>query len=146
MNRMKLWFEQTMTISFAIFVGIIIEGLVYCVFFGEDLAMFSLSWMQLLSVILTGTLCSVLTVIFLIGPDIPKNKYIVRIVLHCLGLYLIVSLFGWFFKWFTDLTGFIMVTIIFFLVYIFVWTVSLWLHKRDDNKINKALDDIRDEE
>ena len=107
MNRMKLWFEQTMTISFAIFVGIIIEGLVYCVFFGEDLAMFSLSWMQLLSVILTGTLCSVLTVIFLIGPDIPKNKYIVRIVLHCLGLYLIVSLFGWFFKWFTDLTGFI---------------------------------------
>ena len=146
MNRMKLWFEQTMTISFAIFVGIIIEGLVCCVFFGEDLAMFSLSWMQLLSVILTGTLCSVLTVIFLIGPDIPKNKYIVRIVLHCLGLYLIVSLFGWFFKWFTDLTGFIMVTIIFFLVYIFVWTVSLWLHKRDDNKINKALDDIRDEE
>ncbi|MBR6484898.1 MAG: DUF3021 family protein [Clostridiales bacterium] len=143
---MKLWFEQTMTISFAIFVGIIIEGLVYCVFFGEDLAMFSLSWMQLLSVILTGTLCSVLTVIFLIGPDIPKNKYIVRIVLHCLGLYLIVSLFGWFFKWFTDLTGFIMVTILFFLVYVFVWAVSLWLHKRDDYKINKALDDIRDEE
>ena len=146
MNRMKLWFEQTMTISFAIFVGIIIEGLVYCVFFGEDLAMFSLSWMQLLSVILTGTLCSVLTVIFLIGPDIPKNKYIVRIVLHCLGLYLIVSLFGWFFKWFIDLTGFIMVTILFFLVYVFVWAVSLWLHKRDDYKINKALDDIRDEE
>ena len=146
MNRLKLWFEQTLTISFAIFVGIIIEGLVYSVFFGDDLAMFSLSWMQLLSVILTGALCSVLTVIFLIGPDIPKNKYIVRIVLHCLGLYLIVSLFGWFFKWFTDLTGFIMVTILFFLVYVFVWAVSLWLHKRDDYKINKALDDIRDEE
>ena len=29
MNKMKLWLEQTMTISFAIFVGIMLEGVVY---------------------------------------------------------------------------------------------------------------------
>ena len=135
-----------MIISFAIFVGIIIEGLVNSVFFGDDLFQFSLSWFQILSVILTGALCSVLTILFLTDMNISRNKFIVRIVLHCLGLYLIVSLFGWFFKWFTNPTGFIMVSVIFVLVYVFVWTVSLWIHKRDDYKINKALNGIRDEE
>ena len=146
MNKLKLWFVQTMMISFAILTGIIIEGLVYTIFFGDDLASFSLSWLQLLSVVLTGALCSVPTVLFLTDTDIPKEKYIVRIVLHCLGLYLIVGIFGWLFKWFTELSGFIMVTVIFFLVYVFVWIVSIWLYKRDDKKINMALDDIRDEE
>ena len=146
MNRLKLWFEQTMIISFAIFAGIIIEGLVNSVFFGDDLSEFSLSWLQLLSVVLTGAICSVLTVLFFIDTNIDKNKFIVRIIFHCMSLYLVVSLFGWFFKWFTKPSGFIMMSVVFVLVYVFVWTVSLWIHKRDDAKINKALNDIRDEE
>ena len=145
MNRLKFWLEQTMTISFAIYVGIIIEGLVYAMM-GDPLTSFNLTWQQLVSVILTGALCSLPTVFWLADTDIPKNKFIVRIILHCIGLYAIVSLFGYIFKWYVKLDGFIMVTIIYFLVYVFVWIVTLWFHKRDDNKINKALDDIRDEE
>ena len=145
MNRFKLWLEQTMTISFAIYVGIIIEGLVYAMM-GDPLTSFNLTWLQLVSVILTGALCSLPTVFWLADTDIPKNKFIVRISLHCIGLYAIVSLFGYIFKWYVKLDGFIMVTVIYFLVYVFVWIVTLWFHKRDDNKINKALDDIRDEE
>ena len=145
MNRFKLWLEQTMTISFAIYVGIIIEGLVYAMM-GDPLTSFNLTWLQLVSVILTGALCSLPTVFWLADTDIPKNKFIVRIILLCIGLYAIVSLFGYIFKWYVKLDGFIMVTIIYFLVYVFVWIVTLWFHKRDDNKINKALDDIRDEE
>ena len=76
----------------------------------------------------------------------PKNKFIVRIVLHCIGLYAIVSVFGWVFKWYTKLDGFIFMSVIFFAVYVFTWIVTLWFHKRDDKQINKALDDIRDEE
>ena len=146
MNKLKLWLEQTMTISFAIYVGIIIEGLVYALK-GDALSTFNLSWLQLVSVILTGAVCSLPTVFWLVSDtDIPKNKYIVRIILHCIGLYAVVSLFGWVFKWYTQLGGFIMITIIYFMVYVFVWCVSLWFHKRDENQINKALDDIRDEE
>ncbi len=145
MNRFKLWLEQTMMISFAIFVGIIIEGLVYS-FMGDELASFNLTWLQLVSVILTGAVCSLPTVFWLADTDIPKNKFIVRIILHCIGLYVIVSLFGWVFKWYLKIDGFIMMSVIYFLVYIFVWCVTLWFHKRDENKINKALDDIRDEE
>lgn len=135
-----------MTISFAVLVGIVIEGLIYCLFGGDPLSEFKLSWFQLLSVVLTGAVCSVPTVIWLTDFDVPKNKFIVRLILHCIGLYAIVSVFGWIFNWYNKLDGFIFMTIIYFLVYIFVWVVSLWFHKRDDNKINKALDDIRDEE
>ena len=131
-----------MTISFAVLVGIVI----YCLFGGDPLDEFKLSWIQLLSVVLTGAVCSVPTVIWLTDFDVPKNKFIVRLILHCIGLYAIVSVFGWIFNWYNKLDGFIFMTIIYFLVYIFVWVVSLWFHKRDDNKINKALDDIRDEE
>ena len=146
MNKLKLWLEQTMTVSFAIYVGIIIEGLVYAMK-GDALASFNLSWLQLVSVILTGAVCSLPTIFWLVSDtDIPKNKFIVRIILHCIGLYAVVSLFGWVFKWYTQIDGFIMITIIYFLVYVFVWCVSLWFHKRDENQINKALDDIRDEE
>ena len=144
MNKLKLWLEQTMMISFAIFVGIIIEGLVYS-FMGDNLADFNLTWFQLVSVILTGAVCSLPT-LFWLTDDLPKNKFIVRIILHCICLYAVVALFGFVFKWFQNMDGFIFVTIIYFMVYIFVWLVTLWFHKRDENQINKALDDIRDEE
>ena len=146
MNKLKFWLEQTMMISFAILVGIILEGVVYCVFGGDPLSEFKLSWFQLLSIVLTGAVCSVPTVIWLTASELPKNKFIVMLILHCIGLYAIVSAFGWIFNWYNNLGGFIFMTIIYFLVYIFVWVVSLWFHKRDDNKINKALDDIRDED
>jgi ABC-type multidrug transport system fused ATPase/permease subunit len=146
MNKFKLWLEQTMMISFAILVGIIIEGPCYTVFGGDPLYEFKMDLLQMVSIVLTGAVCSLPTVIWLMDTDMPKNKYIVRIVLHCIGLYAIVSAFGWIFNWYNNLGGFIFMTIIYFLVYIFVWVVSLWFHKRDDNKINKALDDIRDEE
>ena len=147
MNKLKLWLEQTMMISFAVFVGIMIEGLVYSLFFGDDLASFNLSWLQLLSVLLTGALCSIPTIIWLTNSEhLNKSRFILRLVLHCIGLYAIVIAFGWIFKWYMQLSGFIMMTVIYFMVYIFVWLVSLWFHKRDDKQINKALDDIRDEE
>ena len=144
MNKLKLWLEQTMMISFAIFVGIIIEGLVYS-FMGDNLADFNLTWLQLVSVILTGAVCSLPT-LFWLTDDLPRNKFIVRIILHCICLYAVVALFGFVFKWFQNMDGFIFVTIIYFMVYIFVWLMTLWFHKRDENQINKALDDIRDEE
>lgn len=146
MNRLKFWLEQTMTISFAILVGIILEGVVYLIFRGQSLEQFSLSWIQLLSIVLTGAVCSVPTVIWLSDYDIPKNKFIVQLIIHCIGLYAIVAVFGWIFNWYSQANGFIMMTVIYFMVYVFVWLVSLWFHKREDSKINNALDDIRDEE
>jgi len=146
MNKMKFWLEQTMMISFAILVGIIIEGLFFTLFSGDPLYEFNMNWLQMVSIVLTGAVCSLPTVLWLADAELPKNKFTFRIILHCIGLYAIVSLFGWLFKWYTKADGFIFMTIIYFAVYVFTWTVTLWFHKRDDKKINKALDDIRDEE
>ena len=146
MNKFKLWLEQTMMISFAILVGIVIEGLCFTLFAGDPLYEFKMNWLQMVSIVLTGAVCSLPTIIWLTDTDIPKKKFIVRMVIHCIGLYAIVSLFGWIFKWYTHVDGFVFMTVIYFAVYAFTWCVTLWFHKRDDNKINKALDDIRDDE
>ena len=37
-------------------------------------------------------------------------------------------------------------SVIFFVIYVFVWLSSHWLDKRDEKKINRALDEIRDSE
>ena len=145
MNKFKLWLEQTMMISFAILVGIIIEGACYSLF-GSPVYEFQMTWLQLVSIVLTGAVCSLPTIIWLADSEVSKRGFIIRLILHCIGLYVIVVVFGWLFKWFTQLDGFIFMTVIYFVVYVFVWIVTLWFHKRDDNKINKALDDIRDEE
>ena len=146
MNKMKIWLEQTMMISFAILVGIIIEGLFFTLFSGDPLYEFNMNWLQMVSIVLTGAVCSLPTVLWLADAELPKNKFTVRIILHCIGLYAIVSLFGWLFKWYTKADGFIFMTVIYFAVYVFTWNVTLWFHKRDDKRINKALDNIRDEE
>ena len=146
MNKLKFWLEQTMMISFAIYLGIVIEGVVYLIFKGEALSTFSLSWYQLISVILTGALCSLLTLFLLSDYEGAGKRFLIKVIIHSIGLYLIVSFMGWIFNWYTGVTGFIMVTLIFLMVYVFVWLVSLWFYKREEVQINKALDDIRDEE
>ena len=66
--------------------------------------------------------------------------------LHCLALYAVIAGAGYLFGWYTDTESFLSVSVIFFLVYTFVWLSSLWLDKQDEKKINRALDAIRDEE
>ncbi|MBO4604020.1 MAG: DUF3021 family protein, partial [Clostridiales bacterium] len=110
------------------------------------LSTFSLSWYQLISVILTGALCSLLTLFLLSDYEGAGKRFLIKVIIHSIGLYLIVSFMGWIFNWYTGVTGFIMVTLIFLMVYVFVWLVSLWFYKREEVQINKALDDIRDEE
>ena len=133
-------------ISFAILVGIVLEGVVFLIIDGDPLSEMSLNWFQLLSIVLTGAVCSVVTVLLLCKENISKKAYLIRVIIHCILLYGVVILFGKFFAWYTKLDGFILVTIIYFLVYVFVWVATRFFQKQDDNKINKALGDIRDEE
>ncbi len=146
MNKLKLWFLQTMMISFAILCGIVLEGVVFLIIDKDPLSSFSLNWFQLLSVPLTGAVCSLVTVLLLCRENLSKKAYMISVIIHCICLYGVVILFGKLFSWYTKMDGFILVTIIFFLVYVFVWIATRFLQKQDDNRINKALDSIRDEE
>ncbi len=145
-NKIKLLLLQTMMISFAILFLIVVQGALFHLIFGTPLNSFSLDWTQLLSILLSGAVCSVPTVIFLDEDTGKKEKYWPKIVLHCIGLYIVIVLMGYIFKWYTEAAGFIAVSVMFFAIYVFVWFATLWFRKQDDKKINKALDDIRDEE
>ena len=135
-----------MMISFAILVGIVLEGVVYLIIDHDPLSSMKLDWYQLLSIVLTGALCSLVTVLLICKENISKKAYLVRVIIHCISLYLVVILFGKLFSWYTKLDGFILVTIMYFIIYVFVWVATRFLQTQDDNKINKALSDIRDEE
>lgn len=131
-----------MMISCGILVAITIEAFVGHLV-GDEI---NLNWILLASIIVTGILCSVPTVLLLCEPDIPKNRYIIRIIIHFLCNYAIVCGLGYLFKWYTVLSGFLLLSGVFVLIYIFVWCGSLWTMRGEDRKINDALTEIRDEE
>ena len=58
----------------------------------------------------------------------------------------IVAGAGWLFSWYDDAESLISISVIFFIIYVFVWLSSHWLDKQDEKKINHALDTIRDPE
>ena len=142
MNTVKKLFVQSMIISTSILflngVNAVIQH-----FRGIDI---SLAWYHPISIVLTGILCALPTVLLQNREQWSRKTLWLRVSLHCLALCAVVLGAGWLFKWYVDWESFASTGIIFFIVYAFVWLSSLWLDKRDEKKINHALDAIRDEE
>ena len=139
MNKLKFLVFQTSFISLGIFLGVGVYNAIAHLF-GER---YIGEWYFLLSVISTGLLCSIPSLILCAEKIKP---FFVRILIHFCTLFAIVSLFGWLFKWYTVFKGYLLVMIIFIFVYVFVWIVTKWIYLKEDKEINNALDSIRDEE
>ena len=139
-EKVKIIFEQTLMITTGIFFMVGIGGVITHLQGGS----YSLDWYLPLSIILIGFLCSLPTL--LLKEADGGRSGVLRIILHCLSLFVIVSAAGYIFKWYTDYSGYISVVIIFLVVYAFVWSASLWMSKIDEAKINKALEQFHDEE
>lgn len=141
-ERIKMLFMQFLMITTGIVGVMSLEGIFYHLL-GDT---FYIQWYQLISILLAAVLCTVPS-LFLTGfENWPKTKFVVQLSIHCLVLYAIVAGIGYLFKWYSTLSGFLCVTIGYFLVYVFVWIATIWLSKREANEINAALDSIRDEE
>lgn len=140
-GKLKLIFDQTLMISTGILFLIGMEGVISHLMGGE----FELYWYHPISIVLTGFFCSFPT--FLFRDEFPnRGSFRLRVVLHCLLEWGIVSLAGWIFRWYTIWQGYLVVMIFYFLIYGFVWLATIWMHKIDEEKINQALREIRDEE
>ena len=139
-EKFKIIFEETLMITTGIFFMVGIGGVITHLQGGS----YSLDWYQPLSIIFIGFLCSLPTL--LLKEADGGRSGVLRIILHCLSLFIIVSVAGYIFKWYTDISGYISVVIIFFVVYAFVWISSLWMSKIDETKINKVLEQFHDEE
>ena len=144
MKKWKIVFNQTLMISTGILFGLGVQALIARLF-GKD-TVIEWPWYIPLSIILTGFLCALAT-LFLIdreGENIASGKG--RILLHFIFLLIVVAGCGWLFGWYTDLTEFIVIAVMYVVIYAFVWISSLWMAKTDEKKINEAIKDIQDEE
>ena len=142
MNITKKMFVQSMAIATAI---LFLNGINAVIqhFAGNDI---TLQWYHPITIVLTGVLCALPTVLLQGFDQWDRKTFRIRVSLHCLSLYAIVTGADWLFGWYNDLESFLSVSIIFFIVYAFVWLSSHWLDKQDEKKINHALDAIRDDE
>lgn len=143
MRKMKTFFKLAMTISTGILIAMSLEG-VLLHFLGNDI--FYFQWYHPLSVIVCGIMCALPSMILSGEGRVTRKQAIARLVLHFLLLYALVMFIGKLFHWYGNTAGFMVLSLLFLLVYAFTWVVSLWLEKKEENEINEALKDIRDEE
>ena len=142
MNLIKKLFVQSMIISTSILflngINMVIQHLK-----GNDL---SLQWYHPITIILTAVLCALPTILLRDSDRWDRKTFWRRVPLHCLSLYAVVIGAGWLFGWYDNVESWISVSIIFLIIYVFVWVSCHWLDKQDEKKINHALDTIRDPE
>ncbi len=144
MNKMKLVFSQTLMISTAILFGIGLQGALAALFEQDSTIVWD--WYIPFSIIMTGFLSALPSVLITGYENLKKTMIRFRIMLHIISIWGIVSLSGYIFGWYKDFNGWIGISVMYFFIYFFVWFGSWWLAKEDDKKINNALDEIRDDE
>lgn len=141
MNRLKMLFQQTTMISAMVLLATGLEGVVKHIA-GKD---FILEWYHPLSIILTGFLGALPTPL-VIHRDLGRKQYLFLIAGHCILLFGVVSLMGFLFHWYSNGADYLFVVIAYFVIYVLVWAASLWLARRDEAKLNRAIQEIQDEE
>jgi len=144
MKKLKVMFMQTIMISAAILFGIGCQSLLN--YFLYDVEKFSWPWYIPLSIILTGFLCSVPTVLLILDESKGGKLTIVRILIHFISVGAVVVLCGYLFKWYESIEELIPIIIMIVVIYVFVWLANLWLAKSNEKKINDAIKGIQDEE
>lgn len=144
MSKAKLVFNQTLMISTAILFGLGIQALVLHIL--GDVEMLEWNWYIPLSIIFTGLLCSIPSVLIIDWEGLSHRQVIIRILLHFISILAVVTLCGYLFRWYTCWQYYIPILVLYVLIYCFVWVATGWLSKADENRINEALKDIRDQE
>ena len=141
MNKIKMLFQQTTMISSMVLLAIGIEGVVRHMA-GFD---FILEWYHPLSIVLTGFLGALPTPLVW-NKSNRRKKFLFMLVAHCILLFGVVSLMGFLFRWYSNAVEYMFVAIAFFVIYVLVWIATFWLVRRDEVKINRAIQEIQDEE
>jgi hypothetical protein len=131
-------------ISTAILFGIGLQGALAALFEQDSTIVWD--WYIPFSIIMTGFLSALPSVLITGYENLKKTMIRFRIMLHIISIWGIVSLSGYIFGWYKDFKGWIGISVMYFFIYFFVWFGSWWLAKEDDKKINNALDEIRDDE
>ncbi len=99
---------------------------------------------EILAVALSTALASL---VYLSKNELSKKGMMVRQIIHLILLLVIVYSFGYLFKWWSELSGILIVGAIFFGIYAIVFIVTYRMERKDSFKINEALKKLpKDEE
>lgn len=130
-------------ISIGILFAFGVDGLISKIGGRDRLILF---WYTPFSIIITGILCALPTLIFNSESELSRSAFRIRIILHFLILFAVVSLAGYLFNWYDDVRDYLFVMGSYFMIYILVWIGSILLRRYDENLINQALQQIQDDE
>ncbi len=144
MDDGKIIYEQTTTVTFFVLLYIGILNLVYHLM-GQEMQAMDM-WYAPFEIILLSLLCSCVTTAVLYREVLFGNHYWIRVVFHCILLYVIVIVCGYFFRWYADFKEYVIVSIGYFLIFALGWIVALARAKYDEMLIDRALEKMRDEE
>ncbi|MCR5153545.1 MAG: DUF3021 domain-containing protein [Lachnospiraceae bacterium] len=142
-EKFKVVFMNTVVVSTAILFMLGVQA-TFAEMAGDGSIYFS--WYHPFSIIFSGVSCSIPSLIFYTSKPVSKRNYILRIVIHCLILLVLVEAEGYLFSWYDSFSGAVAICVIYFVVYAFTWISNTWLTRKEDKKINEALNSIRDEE
>ena len=99
---------------------------------------------EILAVALSTALASL---VYLSKNELSKKGMMVRQIIHLILLLVIVYSFGYLFKWWSELSGILIVGAIFLGIYAIVFIVTYRMERKDSFKINEALKKLpKDEE
>lgn len=99
---------------------------------------------EILAVALSTALASL---VYLSKNELSKKGMMIRQIIHLILLLVIVYSFGYLFKWWSELSGILIVGAIFLGIYAIVFIVIYRMEKKDSFKINEALKKLpKDEE
>lgn len=144
MSKGKLVFHQTLMISTAILFGLGVQAAMHHITGGKSTIVWE--WYIPLSVIVTGFLCAVPSLLLLEDDRLSSKHIRMRIFMHFVLLWGVVSLCGYLFHWYGNFSQYASIAIIYVLIYSFVWGATLWVTKSDESRINEAIREIQDDE
>lgn len=144
MGKLKIIFYQTLMISTAILFGIGVQMVILHFAFGTEYL--GWPWYIPLTIVLTGFLCSIPTLLILSTDNLSRKAALVRTVLHFILVGGIVTGCGFLFGWYTTWSEYAPILVMYVIIYIIVWVTTAWMGKEDEKRINEAIKDFRDEE
>ena len=144
MNKVKLIYNQTLMISTGILFAMGIRAVVLYFLKGEY--MVNWQWYIPISIVIAGFLCALASLILYWEDEKNKANAYAAKGIHFVLVCGIVSLCGYIFRWYTNLREYLFIALLYVIIYVCVWVYSIWMFKNDEKMINKAIDEIRDED
>lgn len=144
MNKLKTIINDMVIISTAMVLGLGIQEMI--IHFTRGIRSFEMPWYIPLTIPFVSLLCALPSVLMSDIDELSKNQIRLRVCLHFVCLWLVVTICGALFEWYSLVSEYMSIMLVFVIIYVGVWMLSWWLGKRDENIINEALQRIHDKE